>query len=55
MNETTGFCDGCLRTIDEIAAWGSLSDLAKRAVWKRLHLRRAALPAGAVSSPGSPS
>jgi hypothetical protein len=34
---------GCLRTIDEIAAWGSLDDAAKRAVWKRLPVRRQAL------------
>ena len=54
MNEATGLCDGCLRTIDEIAAWGSLTDLAKRAVWKQLHRRRAVLPAGAASAPGSP-
>lgn len=52
MNAATGLCDGCLRTIDEIAAWGSLPDAAKRAVWKQLHLRRAALAAGAA--PGSP-
>ena len=53
MNEATGYCDGCLRTIDEIAAWGTLTDMAKRAVWKQLHLRRAAAPAAALTSPGS--
>lgn len=40
MNEATGLCDGCLRTIDEIAAWSSLSDDGKRAVWQRLEQRR---------------
>lgn len=53
MNEATGFCDGCLRTIDEIAAWSTLGDLAKRAVWKQLHRRRAAALAGAAPSAGS--
>lgn len=52
MNEATGYCEGCLRTLDEIAAWGMLSDLAKRAVWKQLHRRRAAAPAGAAPSAG---
>ncbi|HVO08161.1 MAG TPA: DUF1289 domain-containing protein [Burkholderiaceae bacterium] len=40
MDEATGWCEGCLRTIDEIAAWGSLGDDDKRAVWRRLEERR---------------
>jgi predicted Fe-S protein YdhL (DUF1289 family) len=41
IDPATGWCAGCLRTIDEIAAWGSLDDRAKRAVWKLLPQRRA--------------
>jgi predicted Fe-S protein YdhL (DUF1289 family) len=41
IDPATGWCAGCLRTIDEIAAWGSLDDRAKRAVWKLLPERRA--------------
>jgi predicted Fe-S protein YdhL (DUF1289 family) len=41
IDPATGWCAGCLRTIDEIAAWGSLDDRAKRAVWKLLPVRRA--------------
>ena len=41
IDAATGWCAGCLRTIDEIAAWGSLDDTARRAVWKRLPARRA--------------
>jgi predicted Fe-S protein YdhL (DUF1289 family) len=41
----SGWCAGCLRTLDEIAAWGGLDNAGKRAVWKRLHERRAALAA----------
>jgi predicted Fe-S protein YdhL (DUF1289 family) len=41
IDPATGWCAGCLRTIDEIAAWGSLDDGAKRAVWKSLPERRA--------------
>jgi predicted Fe-S protein YdhL (DUF1289 family) len=32
MNPSTGFCDGCLRTIDEIAGWSSFDTSQKRAV-----------------------
>ncbi len=41
IDPATGWCAGCMRTIDEIAAWGSLDDAAKRAVWIRLPARRA--------------
>ena len=41
IDPATGWCAGCLRTIDEIAAWGGLDDRAKRAVWKLLPDRRA--------------
>ncbi|PPE65848.1 hypothetical protein C1704_12250 [Caldimonas caldifontis] len=40
MNAATGWCEGCHRTLDEIAAWSTMSDLDKRAVWKRLPARR---------------
>ena len=26
LNKSTGYCDGCLRTEDEIALWPSMSD-----------------------------
>jgi predicted Fe-S protein YdhL (DUF1289 family) len=40
MNPETGFCDGCFRTIDEIAAWASYDDDARRAVLARVESRR---------------
>lgn len=40
MDPVTGFCRGCLRTIDEIADWSILEDIEKRAVWKELNVRR---------------
>ncbi|SAK52238.1 dehydratase [Caballeronia pedi] len=40
MNPETGFCDGCLRTIDEIAAWAACDDEEKRAVLARVESRR---------------
>ncbi len=42
MDETSGWCHGCLRTLDEIAAWSTLADSGKRAVWKLLPARREA-------------
>jgi len=40
MDDATGWCEGCLRTIDEIVAWGSLADDDKRAVWQLIEQRR---------------
>jgi predicted Fe-S protein YdhL (DUF1289 family) len=40
MDARTGWCEGCLRTIDEIAAWATLDDAGKLAVWDRLAERR---------------
>jgi len=40
MDAATGWCEGCLRTIDEIAAWGGMADDDKRAVWRQLAERR---------------
>ena len=44
MDNASGLCQGCLRTIDEIAAWGTMDDDGKRAVWQRLEQRRMAWP-----------
>jgi len=40
MDDRTGLCVGCARTIDEIAAWSTMSDDEKRAVWTLLEERR---------------
>jgi predicted Fe-S protein YdhL (DUF1289 family) len=40
MDAGTGWCEGCLRTIDEIVAWGSMADDDKRAVWQLIEQRR---------------
>jgi predicted Fe-S protein YdhL (DUF1289 family) len=54
MDTRTGLCEGCLRTLDEIAAWSVLDDAAKRAVWKLLPQRRATLAATAAASGKAP-
>lgn len=33
------WCRGCLRTLDEIAAWPGASDEEKRAIWRRIRQR----------------
>ncbi|HMN64326.1 MAG: DUF1289 domain-containing protein [Burkholderiaceae bacterium] len=40
IDPASGLCVGCLRTLDEIAAWGSLTDGAKRAIWNDIERRR---------------
>ena len=47
LEPRSGWCEGCLRTIDEIAAWGALDNRARREIWKRLPARRAAREARA--------
>lgn len=43
MNPETGYCIGCLRTIDEIADWVEMTDEEKRDVLTRLDERRKAV------------
>ena len=43
IDAATGWCEGCCRTIDEIAHWSLLDDDEKRAVWTDLDRRRGAL------------
>jgi uncharacterized protein len=40
MDPRTQLCEGCARTIDEIASWSRYSDSDKRAVWLRIAERR---------------
>ena len=39
MDADTGFCTGCLRTLEEIAGWSTMEDVGKRAVWRAIELR----------------
>ena len=43
LDASTGWCVGCFRSIDEIAAWGALDDEAKREVLSQLPARRQTL------------
>jgi predicted Fe-S protein YdhL (DUF1289 family) len=39
MNAASQLCDGCFRTLDEIAAWSRMDDEDKRTVWARIEQR----------------
>ena len=39
MAPDNGLCRGCMRTLDEIVAWGSASDEFKREVWAQIRRR----------------
>ena len=50
MDEASGYCEGCLRTIDEIIGWGARDERAKRAIWRQLARRARAW----IDAEGSP-
>lgn len=39
MSSQSGFCEGCLRTLPEIAGWSRMEDEARRGVWRAIELR----------------
>ena len=41
MDEASGWCEGCLRTINEIGNWSIYDDAEKRAVWDAIDDRHA--------------
>ena len=40
MTATSGLCEGCLRTLDEIACWSIYEDNEKRAVLAQIAARQ---------------
>ena len=36
MNADRAWCEGCLRSIDEIRQWSTASEETKRSIWKTL-------------------
>ena len=42
MDPGSGWCEGCLRTLDEIAAWSALGEADRRLVWRAIGARRIA-------------
>ncbi len=39
MDAASGLCEGCLRTIDEIAGWADMATPDRLAVWQRIAQR----------------
>ena len=39
MHASSGWCEGCLRSLDEIAAWSRMSAAERRGVWTDLPQR----------------
>ncbi len=57
LDPSSQVCEGCLRHIDEIAAWGSLSEDGQRLVMQKVRERRQArrqAQADALSSDKTP-
>lgn len=46
MSDDTTYCEGCWRTLDEVADWAQRSPEAKRDVWQRIGERLAWHAAG---------
>lgn len=42
MNPLSGLCEGCLRSLDEIAGWSAMSDRDRQAVLNQIPARRTA-------------
>jgi len=40
IDEATGLCEGCLRTLEEVAIWGSSTAAQRRQVLARIEARR---------------
>jgi|GEM_PF-3095279 len=55
MNRTTGLCEGCHRTLDEIARWSTADEADKRRIWKELRRREEALFDGGAPAPAAPA
>jgi predicted Fe-S protein YdhL (DUF1289 family) len=51
MDPARGVCLGCCRTLDEIGAWGSMTDDERDAVMAELKARRKALDVPEVAVP----
>lgn len=39
VHPTLGLCEGCLRNIEEIGAWGQMHSAQQRLVWERIQVR----------------
>jgi predicted Fe-S protein YdhL (DUF1289 family) len=51
IDEEAGWCEGCARTLDEIACWGSASNAQRLQIWLQVVQRQA----GSASTSAGPT
>jgi predicted Fe-S protein YdhL (DUF1289 family) len=51
MNPVSELCEGCFRTLDEIALWGRMEDKSKREVYQQIGRRIAVAQAQGEGKP----
>lgn len=49
MDERTGLCQGCLRTLDEIRAWSTSDDATRRQIWTTIEQRARGVASGQIA------
>jgi predicted Fe-S protein YdhL (DUF1289 family) len=54
LDPVSGYCLGCWRDLDEIAAWSTLDAAARRAIWLTLPARERAGHRPAPTAPPTP-
>ena len=52
VDAQTGWCEGCRRTLEEVADWGRLDDGGKRVIWALIEQRLTLEAAMVVENPG---
>lgn len=40
MSASSGWCEGCWRTLEELRAWGKADDATKLAIWRLVEQRQ---------------
>lgn len=50
IDEETGFCLGCARTLQEVARWSRMDDAMRQVVWDALPGRKAQMAALGVDA-----
>lgn len=55
IDDASGLCAGCARTLDEIARWSAMDETERRRVCEALPGRRLAVATGPGEAPARPS
>lgn len=52
MDAAQQYCEGCLRTLEELRAWGSASAATKREIWAHIQTRSSGTPPAVAADSG---